>query len=332
MKAPCPHLGSVDDRNFRLVYSSYENRCYAIGSPQKVPHSYQLKFCLSSNHALCPAFAPGREPAREAASPPRAGTAKAKQRRPLWPLALTGGLMVLLVSLAGLMIVLRSVVGESVAPAVAVAPSPTARSARPVVVPTLVPSPSPTLAPTATPWPPTPTPPPSPTPAPPSPTPTPTAVPDRPPADGPPTRIVAPAIGLDQPIIEVGWETTEENGQPTSVWVVADYAVGFHRGSAYPGHVGNTVLSGHHNIKGEVFRYVVDLQPGDEITLYVGDVPYRYAVTEKYLLADKNVPQEQRFENAKWIGYFPDERLTLVTCWPYENNTHRVIVVAKPVP
>jgi sortase (surface protein transpeptidase) len=22
--------------------------------------------------------------------------------------------------------------------------------------------------------------------------------------------------------------------------------------------------------------------------------------------------------------------LTLVTCWPYTNNTHRVIVIAKP--
>ena len=25
-----------------------------------------------------------------------------------------------------------------------------------------------------------------------------------------------------------------------------------------------------------------------------------------------------------------DVRVTLVTCWPYTNNTHRVIVVAKP--
>jgi LPXTG-site transpeptidase (sortase) family protein len=38
-----------------------------------------------------------------------------------------------------------------------------------------------------------------------------------------------------------------------------------------------------------------------------------------------------RQANARWIGPFNDERLTLVTCWPYTNNTHRVIVVAKPV-
>jgi LPXTG-site transpeptidase (sortase) family protein len=25
-----------------------------------------------------------------------------------------------------------------------------------------------------------------------------------------------------------------------------------------------------------------------------------------------------------------DERLTLITCWPYETNTHRLIIVALP--
>jgi len=115
------------------------------------------------------------------------------------------------------------------------------------------------------------------------------------------------------------------------VWDVADYAAGFHRSSAYPGHIGNTVLSGHHNIKGEVFRYVVDLEPGDEVTLYVGERPYRYAVEEKLVLPDKYVSAEQKRENGKWIRYFPDERLTLVTCWPYTDNTHRVIVIAKPL-
>ena len=29
-----------------------------------------------------------------------------------------------------------------------------------------------------------------------------------------------------------------------------------------------------------------------------------------------------------WIRH--DDRLTLVSCWPYTSNTHRVIVVAKP--
>ncbi len=147
----------------------------------------------------------------------------------------------------------------------------------------------------------------------------------------PPTRIVAPAIGLDAPVVEVGWQLQEENGHTVSIWEVADYAAGWHKTSAYPGRVGNTVISGHHNIKGEVFRYVVNLEAGDEVQLYAGDKIYRYAVAEKHILKEKGMSDEVRGRNAEWIAPTDDERLTLVTCWPYTNNTHRVIVVAWPV-
>jgi sortase A len=135
---------------------------------------------------------------------------------------------------------------------------------------------------------------------------------------------------VDAKVVEVGLKKVEEKGKSVFVWETADYAAGFHLGSAYPGNVGNTVLSGHHNIKGEVFRYLVSLEPGDEVYLYVGEVEYLYVVVEKFVIPEKYVSLEQRRENAKWIGYFPDERLTLVTCWPYISNTHRVIVIAKP--
>jgi sortase A len=149
-------------------------------------------------------------------------------------------------------------------------------------------------------------------------------------ATHPPTRIVAPAIKLDGPVVPVGWKQVAENGQSTTVWEVAEYAAGWHEGSALPGVEGNVVLSGHHNIKGEIFRYIVDLNPGDTITLYADDRPYTYTVESRFVLRDKGVSEQQRRENAQWIGAFPDERLTLVTCWPYTNNTHRVIVIAKP--
>jgi sortase A len=145
-------------------------------------------------------------------------------------------------------------------------------------------------------------------------------------ATHPPTRIVAPAIDLDGPVVPVGWKNITQNGQSISVWEVAEYAAGWHKGSALPGMGGNVVLSGHHNIKGEI----VDLNPGDAITLYADDHPYTYTVESRFVLRDKGVSEQQRRENARWIGAFPDERLTLVTCWPYTNNTHRVIVIAKP--
>jgi sortase A len=159
------------------------------------------------------------------------------------------------------------------------------------------------------------------------PTPAPTSAP---PATDPPTQIVAPAINLDAKVVPVGWKQIIQDGKPVSVWEVADYAAGWHENSALPGGGGNIVLSGHHNIKGEVFRYVVDLEPGDMITLYAGGRPYTYTVESRFVVRDKGEPEEKRLENARWIGPFPDERLTLVTCWPYTNNTHRVIVIAKP--
>jgi len=161
----------------------------------------------------------------------------------------------------------------------------------------------------------------------PPPTPTPTPIP---PPFNPPARIVAPAINLDAEVVPIGWKEITQGGETVSVWEVAKYAAGWHENSSLPGSGGNIVFSGHHNIKGEVFRYLVDLEPGDTVTLYADSRPYTYTVESKFVVRDKGVSDEKRRENARWIGYFPDERVTLVTCWPYTGNTHRVIVIAKP--
>lgn len=179
------------------------------------------------------------------------------------------------------------------------------------------------IPPTATPAPPTATPLPTNTP---TPTPTPT------PVRGRPVRIVAPSIGLDASVIEVGWHVESIEGTQLAVWDVADYAAGWHKTSARPGDGGNIVISGHHNIQGEVFRYVIDLQPGADVVLYAEDreEPYVYKVEEVLLLPEKGQPLEVRRQNASYIEPTDDERVTLVTCWPYNNNTHRVVAIAKP--
>ena len=56
-----------------------------------------------------------------------------------------------------------------------------------------------------------------------------------------------------------------------------------------------------------------------------------YEVTALHILPDRDQPLEVRRQNATWIQPTLDERLTLVTCWPYTNNTHRLIVVAEPI-
>lgn len=147
-----------------------------------------------------------------------------------------------------------------------------------------------------------------------------------------PQRIVLPSIGVDADVEKVGWQSvTLANGQTASQWEVADFAAGWHKNSALPGQAGNVVLSGHNNIQGAIFRKLYQLRPGDSATVWAGGQEFEYRVEEVMILEETGAPIEQRRENARWIQPFDDERLTLVSCWPETSNTHRVVVVAKPV-
>jgi len=144
-------------------------------------------------------------------------------------------------------------------------------------------------------------------------------------------RVVAPAIELDSAVVVVGWVIQE--GSTESEWEIASEAAGHHLGSAFPGEGGNVVLAGHHNIEGKVFRRVVDLKPGDEVTLETADgASHTYVVEENLILPEAGASDEERLANAAYIAPTDDERLTLVTCWPYWTNTHRVVVIARPAP
>lgn len=151
------------------------------------------------------------------------------------------------------------------------------------------------------------------------------------PARALPDRLQIPAINVDIPVVELGWHPARNrDGQIFSEWDVAEYAAGWHKNSALPGEGGNIVLSGHNNILGAVFRELDRLRQGHTVTLWVGEQRYEYAVQQVVVLPELKATHEQRIANARWIGPFDEERLTLVSCWPRNNNTHRIVVVAKP--
>ncbi len=155
-----------------------------------------------------------------------------------------------------------------------------------------------------------------------SPTPRPPAAPD---------RIVIDTIGLDAPVVPVGQHLVQIGGETFAQWdVPTTYAVGWQAGSL--GAPDNVVLNGHHNADGEVFRDLVKLQPGDLIRLDSAGRRYWYQVAQTMVLAEEGQPVEVRQANARWILPTDDERVTLITCWPYESNTHRLVVIALPVP
>ena len=152
------------------------------------------------------------------------------------------------------------------------------------------------------------------------------------PLTGSPVRLVIPAIELDAPVERIGVEAVIQGGQTYYQWLVpSDYVAGWHENSARLGQPGNTVLNGHHNVYGEVFRDLVDLEEGDELIMFDEEQEYTYRVTDIEILAERGQSIDVRLENAQWIGPTEDERITLVTCWPYTDNSHRLVVVTEPV-
>jgi len=122
-------------------------------------------------------------------------------------------------------------------------------------------------------------------------------------------------------------------GQEYRQWTAPDgYAVGWHSSSALLHQNGNTVLNGHNNIYGEVFRTLVDLEEGDVIYAYSNTRERMFIVSNKMILPEQYESLQTRMENARWIQPSEDERLTLITCWPYQGNSHRLIIVAVPYP
>ena len=149
---------------------------------------------------------------------------------------------------------------------------------------------------------------------------------------GIPTRLVLPSIKLDTGVTELGWSTSKNKaGQVFSEWDVAAYAAGWHKNSAEPGMGGNVVLSAHNNILGAVFRELDQLKRGDTAVLYVGDKAFTYSIDKVMIVPERDASPEQQLENGQWIQPTGDERLTLVSCWPRDDNSHRIIVVAHPV-
>jgi len=130
------------------------------------------------------------------------------------------------------------------------------------------------------------------------------------PTPGPeaPTRITISAINVDALVVQ------------GDSWEQLKLGVGHHLGSANPGERGNMVLSAHDDIYGEIFRRLHELELGDEVVIYAGEQPYRYLVTAKQIVE----PTEVRV-----LASTTKPVATLITCYPYMVDTHRVVVVAE---
>jgi sortase A len=148
---------------------------------------------------------------------------------------------------------------------------------------------------------------------------------------------MVPAAGVDIPVEPMGWRTVEDAAGRRSVWEVPDFAAGHHIDSAYPGEAGNVVLSGHNNIGGAVFAPLAVIgEPG--IPLGLGDAiiledtqgrQFVYTLTGWRRFPEANASVALRQENASYLLPTDTPQITLITCWPLDNNTHRVIITGE---
>lgn len=178
-----------------------------------------------------------------------------------------------------------------------------------------------------------------------TPLPTPTDVPVAQPAETPPVvtatlpegvvpvRLFIPDIDLEAPIVPIGWKYVEIGGVRQPIWDVPNRrAAGWHETSAKIGVPGNTVLNGHNTSNGEVFRYLYKLEVGATIMVEADNgATYTYTITEKLILPEAGRSLEVRIKNAQYILPTADERLTLVTCHPYNSLANRLLIIAHPV-
>jgi len=135
---------------------------------------------------------------------------------------------------------------------------------------------------------------------------------------------------ISQSALAQGVRTVEMGGVTVLQWNVADYAAGHHDNSADPGEGGNVVISGHDDYRGEVFRGLHDAKIGDDVFVDTPAGTFHYIIREIYLRKEKGEPLSTRLDIGVWMGPMPEERLTLITCWPYGVDDHRMIIVAKP--
>ncbi len=138
-------------------------------------------------------------------------------------------------------------------------------------------------------------------------------------------RLIIPKLNVDVPV-HFGIQLSEVMSAMNSG--VAHYRIA--GASAYPGEIGNTVITGHS--AGDVYssnqyKYIFSglerLEDGDLIYINYNSVRYTYQVTKKEVVEPSNV--------AALVVATDKPILTLVTCTPLGTSRYRLLVAAEQI-
>jgi len=111
-------------------------------------------------------------------------------------------------------------------------------------------------------------------------------------------RVTLPRLGIERPVL------SNATGSALA------FGIGHVDGTAEPGAAGNCVLAGHRD---SWAAFLADLHPDDDVVLEApgGRAVYRVASTAVV-----------RFDDGRVLRDEGDDRLTLVTCWPFRGWLH----------
>jgi len=143
------------------------------------------------------------------------------------------------------------------------------------------------------------------------------------------TLLLIPQARIAANVVMAGTIPVVVDGQTVGeTRAVPEDAVGM--AGAPLGEPGNTILFGHSDKGGQVFRNLPQVTIGTYIYIQSdsGEL-VRYRVEETYVVLEKGVSLEQRVQNARFLAPTSDERLTLITCVG-NNAEYRLIVIARP--
>lgn len=151
-------------------------------------------------------------------------------------------------------------------------------------------------------------------------------------AAGQPLSLAIPALKLQIPITEMGWQVTEVNGERKATWEVPLDSAGWHLNSALPGTAGNLILSGHHLLGAAVFAPLARGEVTVGMQLLITDDQGRTFLYQVSQISDPipalGASAAEQQQATAYLAPATRPLLTLVTGWPDFSNTHYLFVIA----
>lgn len=98
--------------------------------------------------------------------------------------------------------------------------------------------------------------------------------------------------------------------------------VGHHPETAFPGQGDRIFIAGHNDT---TFSKISELEPGDEVELYLADGSYRYVMRSSEIVDD---------EDTRVLAATGTESLVISTCYPFyniANSTERYLIFLEPI-